>query len=65
MAADPRFADTEDDAKFWQDLETLGINDPLPVDLPSRVYSRCSTILRCAQYADRIKAFMELFPREK
>lgn len=64
IASDPRFAETEDDIKFWNDLENLGVNDPLPTSLPNRFYMKCSTILRCAQYADRIKSFMEVFPKE-
>ena len=64
IAVDPRFADTPDDRKFWAELEGLGPDDPLPADLPARLYSRCSTVLRCAQYAERMKPFLERFPKE-
>lgn len=65
MAADPRFADSPDDVRFWEQLAGLGIDDPLPVDLPARLYGRCSTILRCAKYTERVKPFLEHFPKEK
>lgn len=65
MAADPRFAESSEDAKFWAALEGLAVGDPLPADLPSRLYGRCSTVLRCATYIDRVRPFLEQFPREK
>lgn len=65
IAADPRFAETPDDAAFWERLEGVGPGEALPADLPARLFSRCSSVLRCACFADRIKPFLEVFPREK
>lgn len=65
IAADPRFAETPDDAQFWEQLEGLEPEDELPVDMPKRLFGRCSTVLRCATYADRVKPFLEVFPRNK
>ena len=64
IAADPRFADTPDDVKFWESMDELGSEDPLPVDLPARLFGRCSSVLRAATFADRIQPFLEVFPRQ-
>ena len=64
-AADPRFAETIDDRRFWQKLESLAPDEPLPNELPAKLYGRASTALRCAHYADRIEPFLERFPKEK
>ncbi|KAG7669455.1 hypothetical protein Ndes2526B_g05786 [Nannochloris sp. 'desiccata'] len=63
IAADPRFAETPDDAQFWEQLEGLEPEEELPVDMPKRLFGRCSTVLRCATYADRAQPFLEVFPR--
>lgn len=64
-AADPRFAETMDDVRFWERVERLEPGDPLPQDLPARLYGRASTALRCAHYADRAQPFLDRFPKEK
>ena len=64
VAADPRFAESADDLAFWRRLEGLGADEPLPEELPRRVYARCAGMLRLAAYADRVAPFLELFPRE-
>lgn len=65
IAADPRFAETLDDSRFWKMLEQLAPEDPLPIDMPNRLFTRCSTVLRCATYAERVRPFLEVFPRHK
>jgi hypothetical protein len=65
VAADPRFAESPDDGRFWSTLEELTPEDPLPMDLPARLYGRCSSVLRCAQYAERARPFFDQFPRKK
>ena len=61
---DPRFAETLDDRLFWEQLDGLQPGDPLPPDMPQRVFYRCSSWLRFSNYAERVEPFMDVFPRE-
>lgn len=65
VAADPRFAESPEDEAFFERLSSLGKGDPLPLDLPERIYQRCSSILYFSKFADRIAPFLSRFPREK
>lgn len=63
--ADPRFVATPDDEAFWASVAALGPHDPLPADLPRRLFTTPCGVLRCGAYADRIAPFLRHFKREK
>lgn len=64
VPSDPRFAETAEDTAFWKMLSKIGPDDPLPPQMMKQFYDRCSTVLRCGRYAERVKPFLDLFPKE-
>jgi len=64
VPSDPRFAETAEDTAFWKMLSKIGPDDPLPPQMMKQFYERCSTVLRCGRYAERVKPFLDLFPKE-
>lgn len=65
IAADPRFAESAEDEAFFERLSSIEPREPLPYDLPNRIYGRCSSVLYFSKFADRIAPFLSRFPREK
>lgn len=64
-AADPRFAESAEDEDYFENLKQLKSPfDPLPYDLPERIFGRCSSILYFSKFADRIAPYLSRFPRE-
>lgn len=64
VPSDPRFSETPGDVAFWKMLSTLRPDEPLPDGMMDQFYERCSTVLRCGQYSERIKPFLDTFPKE-
>ncbi|KAL4457893.1 hypothetical protein ABPG75_012758 [Micractinium tetrahymenae] len=62
--ADPRFAETPADVRYWEQVAALGPKDVLPPDLMHRFYHDCYALLRSGRYADRIAPFLKHFKRE-
>lgn len=56
---------SEEDARFWSQLEALPEGAALPHDLPHRFYFRLSSYLAAGTYMDRLRPYLRLFPREK
>ncbi len=63
-SSDPRFTISPEDAAYFERLEALGPEDPLPQDMPARIYTSPSSYLYFSDFAARIKPYLELFPRE-
>lgn len=64
IPSDPRFAETTEDTALWKMLSKIGPDDPLPPQMMKQFYERCSTVLRCGRYAERVKPYLDLFPKE-
>ena len=65
QSADPHYAESADDEKYYEDLKELtSPSDALPHDLPERIYERCSSVLYFSKFADRIAPYLSKFPRE-
>ena len=63
-SSDPRFTISPEDAAYFKKLENLGPEEPLPQDMPKRIYTSPSSYLYFSDFAARIKPYLELFPRE-
>ena len=62
--ADPRFNISATDQAYFEMLENLGPDDPLPSDMPSRIYSSPASYLYFSDFAARMKPYLNRFPRE-
>ena len=49
--SDPRFAVKPEEERFWEALEDLPLDAPLPADLMQRFYYSCGSILRWGEGA--------------
>ena len=63
-AGDQRFHIPAEDAEYFENLTKLGPLAALPKDMPTRVFTRTSSVLYFSHFADRIAPYLSRFPRE-
>jgi len=63
-AGDQRFHIPAEDAEYFENLTKLSPLAALPKDLPTRVFTRTSSVLYFSHFADRIAPYLSRFPRE-
>jgi hypothetical protein len=51
--------------EFWQQLESLPVDAPLPSDLPSCFYFHLHSYLTSGRYADRLQPWVNAFGRDR
>lgn len=51
--------------EFWQHLESLPVDEPLPADLPSCFYFHLHSYLQSGRYADRLAPWIRAFGRDR
>ena len=61
----PDWQEQEDEAQLWKDLKDLQPGEALPDNMPELFYTRLGSLLMCGCYADRIRPFLQEFPRSK
>ncbi|WIA13844.1 hypothetical protein OEZ85_002418 [Tetradesmus obliquus] len=60
-SSDPRFQFPADADEFWQHLQRLGPEEPLPEDMPQRFYTHLHSYLMAGRFADRLQPWLDAF----
>jgi hypothetical protein len=63
-AKHPQIEDNPKTEQYWDQLKGISMEDPLPEDMPTRIYTDPSSVLHFSKFSERIKPFLEKFPRE-
>jgi len=51
--------------EFWQQLEALPVDAPLPADLPPCFYFHLHSYLQSGRFADRLQPWIKAFGRDR
>ena len=62
--ADPRFNISAEDQSYFEMLEKLNPDEPLPLDMPGKIYTSPASYLYFSDFAARLAPYLERFPRE-
>jgi len=63
-AADPRFSISAEDQSYFEMLEKLNPDEPLPLDMPGKIYTSPASYLYFSDFAARLAPYLERFPRD-
>ena len=55
----------QDETQLWREMASLQTSDALPDNMPHLMYTRLGSLMRFCDYPERLKPFLQHFPREK
>lgn len=60
----PSLEDGGEAEKYWARVASLKPSEPLPDDMPTKIYEDPNSVLYFSKFVERIQPFLEKFPRE-